>query len=61
MGCLAWDIDRMSNFLCIFEILKNVPFTYRPRARYDPRAPPPHLSQPIFFEPPGCPEYEIGL
>ena len=23
--------------------------------------PPPHLSQPIFFEPLGCPEYEIGL
>ena len=23
--------------------------------------PPPYLSEPIFLEPLGCPEYEIGL
>ena len=26
-----------------------------------PPPPPPHLSEPIFFEPQGCPKYEIGL
>ena len=34
----------------------------RPWARYDPRAPPPHiLANLYFFEPLECPEYEIGL
>ena len=36
--------------------------TFRPWARYNPRAPPPHiLANLYFFEPLGCPEYEIGL
>ena len=35
---------------------------HQPWARYDPRAPPPHiLANLYFFEPLGCPEYEIGL
>ena len=36
---------------------------YRPWARYEPRAPPPPhiLANLYFFEPLGCPVYEIGL
>ena len=36
---------------------------HNPWARYDPRAPPPPhiLANLYFFEPLGCPEYEIRL
>ena len=43
------DADRLDNV------------DYRLWARYDPRAPPHILANLYFFEPQGCPEYEIGL
>ena len=54
--------DKLTWKLHINHICNKVAKAIRPWARYDLRAPPPHiLANLYFFEPLGCPEYEIEL